>query len=333
MFNSIKNQLRSVIEWKPTSADLFLEKWSSNSDEIKNSSQLIVGPGQGCFFVYEGKIQAVHLTQGVFELKTDNIPFFTTLNKFMQAFESEHKVGIYFFKQTEIVNLGWGTTSPVKYEDPKFKFPVGLRAFGNFSIQIAKAEFFFTNFIGLTDALSVDSLQSMFASRFMQPLTDLLAESKLTVTDIDSNRNELAQQFIESTKSDFSRFGFNLKDFRIEGTSFDDDTMKRINRIADMTAESQAAQAVGLTFQQIQQLEALKLAAKNEGGGAGLGMGLGAGLGLGQQLAQSFGGFGAAASGSDDPTVRLKKLKDLFDQKLISLEEFEAKKREILAKL
>jgi membrane protease subunit (stomatin/prohibitin family) len=54
----------------------------------------------------------------------------------MQAFESEYKVGIYFFKTTIINNQKWGTKSPVKYIDPVYKFPVGMRAFGNFSFRI-----------------------------------------------------------------------------------------------------------------------------------------------------------------------------------------------------
>ena len=333
MFSSIKNQLRSVIEWKNVSADLFMEKWSDDQDEIKNSSKLLVGPGQGCFFVYEGKVQSVHLTEGLFELKTANIPFWTTITKFMQAFQSEHKVGIYFFKRTQLVGLGWGTNSPIKYEDPKYKFPVGLRAFGNFSVQIVKPELFLTQFVGLRDQLTTDHLREIFASRFMQPLSDFLAESKFTYTDIDAKRNEIAEMFMTTSAQEFSKFGFALKDFRIEGTSFDDDTMKRINRIADMTAESHAAQAVGLSYQQIQQLEALKLAAQNEGGGAGLGMGVGVGVGLGQQLAQTAGANFGSGGKDEDPTARLKKLKDLLDQGLISKDEFEIKKKEILAKI
>lgn len=57
-------------------------------------------------------------------MATDNIPFITTISKIMQAFESENKVGIYFFKTTIITDQKWGTKSPVKYIDPIYKFPV-----------------------------------------------------------------------------------------------------------------------------------------------------------------------------------------------------------------
>ncbi|MBC7458960.1 MAG: SPFH domain-containing protein, partial [Bdellovibrionaceae bacterium] len=151
MWGSVKNQLRSVIEWKNPASDAVLEIWSTSQDEIKNASKLIINPGQGCIFIYEGKVQGVYLTEGIVDLQTANIPFWTTVTKFMQAFVSEHKVGLYFFKTNQLVDLNWGTTSVIKYEDPKYKFPVGLRAFGNFTVQINQAEWFIKNVSGIKE--------------------------------------------------------------------------------------------------------------------------------------------------------------------------------------
>ncbi len=337
MFESFRNQLRSVIEWKNPAPEAIFQIWSSNQDEIKNASKLLVNPGQGCLFIYEGKVQAVYLTEGLVELKTANIPFWTTITKFMQAFESEHKVGIYFFKRNQLVDLNWGTTSVIKYEDPKYKFPVGLRAFGNFSVQINQAEWFVQNVSGIKDVFTTDDLRQMMASRFLQPLTNSFATMHYTYTEIDSHRTEIAATLQESLKSEFTNLGFSLLDFRIEGTSFDDDTMKRINRIADMSAESQAAAAAGINYAQMQQLDAMKDAAKNPGGGAGIGMGAGIGFGFGQQMAGMMGNSQNQNQGQnsivEDPMMRLKKLKELLDQGLVSQEEFDAKKKEILAKI
>jgi membrane protease subunit (stomatin/prohibitin family) len=334
MWGSVKNQLRSVIEWKNPSPEAIFEKWSSDQDEIKNASKLIINPGPGCLFVYEGKVQGVYLNEGIVELKTANIPFWTTITKFMQAFQSEHKVGIYFFKKTQLVDLNWGTTSPIKYEDPKYKFPVGLRAFGNFSVQIDKPDWFVQNVSGIKDIFTATELRQMISSRILQPLTDSFAEMKYTYTEIDGHRNEIAATLIENLKPEFLKLGFKLLDFRIEGTSFDEDTMKRINRIADLTAEAQAAQAAGLNYAQLQQLDAMKEAAKNPGGGAGIGMGAGMGFGFGQQMAGMMNNINNQNStGGDDPSTRLKKIKELLDQGLITAEEFEMKKKEILSKL
>jgi len=324
-------QFRSVIQWSNPSSDAMFEKWTGSGDEIKNASKLIIGPGQGCIFIYEGKIEAVYAQEGIYDLRTANIPFWTTITKFMQAFVSEHKVGLYYFRTTQLVNLKWGTPSVVKYEDPKYHFPVGLRAFGNFSAQIKNTQWFFEQIVGSHELYTISELRELFASRVIQPMTDVFADSHFTYTEIDAHRNELAVTISKALNQDFDKLGFLLVDFRIEGTAFDDDTMKRINRIADLSAESQAAASAGVSYAQLQQLQALRDAAKNPGG-AGMVMGMGVGMGLAQQV----GGIATQPSVSrlsDDPSLRLKKLADLLAQNLISKEEFDTKKKEILEKL
>ena len=57
IYESIRRQLRTVIEWRDPSPEALFSQWSDNGDEIKNASKLIVNPGQGCIFVYEGQIR------------------------------------------------------------------------------------------------------------------------------------------------------------------------------------------------------------------------------------------------------------------------------------
>jgi len=333
IMNFIKGQLRSVIQWEnPNAAELF-SLWSENGDEIKNASKLIVGPGQGCIFVYEGKVQAVHKEEGVYELKTANIPFITTISKFMQAFESEHKVSVFFFWRTEFLNQKWGTVAPIKYTDPVYKFPVGLRAFGNFSFKLETPEAFFVNIVGGKPSFTVDAARQTIVQRFTQQLTDILATASFGYTEIDRNRTELATTLTEAVKADFTQLGFSMTDFRIENTDFDDETVRRIGRIADTIAESEAAKAAGLNYAQLQHLEALREAARNEGGAAGAGVSLGAGVGLGQALMGSMAQTQQPAQAGSDPVSRLKKLDEMRAGNLISQEEFDKKKAEILAAL
>ena len=334
LFDGIKRQLRSVIEWQNPAANALFEQWTDNGDEIKNASTLIVGPGQGCIFVYQGKVQAVFESEGSYNLKTDNIPFWTTITKVMQFFESEHKVGIYFYRKTVILDQKWGTTSMIKYLDPGYKFPVGLRAFGNYSYRIHEAANFFVNVVGGQSAFNTDDLKKVIVARLSQPLTDFLATSRYSYLDIDANREEIASGVQVKLVSVFAELGFTITDFRIEGTDFDEETLKRINRIADMTAEAQAAKEVGLDYAKVQQLEAMREAARNEGGGAGMGMGLGAGISFGQNLAQAMNTSAspdtASAQAAADPMEKLVQLKKMFEAELISAEEYAEKKKVIL---
>ena len=294
-FDGVKNQLRSVIEWKDPGPDILIWRWDGSGDELKNCSKMLVNPGQAALFVYEGAVKAVHLQPGLFELATANIPFWTTITKFMQAFESEHKANIYFVRTTEFLDQKWGTKGPIKYEDPKYKFPVGLRAFGNFSFRIVNPESFFVNIAGTRNYFSIAEIRTAIVDRMLTPLTDLMAESGFSYIEIDKNRVELSDQLFAGLKEILTKLGFELTDFRIENTDFDDDTRARIGKIADKIAEAQAVSAMGQVdpngmrnYAAIEQLAALRDAAKNEGGIAGLGVGIGAGVGLGQSMGGLF---------------------------------------------
>ncbi len=299
-----RDQLRSVIEWKDPSPDLLIWRWDGGSDELKNASKLLVNPGQAAIFVYQGQVQAIHDYPGLFELRTANIPFWTTITKIMQGFTSEHKANIYFVRLTEFLNQKWGTKAPIKYDDPKYKFPVGLRAFGNFSFKIVDPRKFFTEVTSTRQVFSVAEIRTIIVDRVLTPLTDLFAESGYSYSEIDRKRVELSEELRKRVADIFPPLGFELTDFRIENTDFDDDTKRRINKIADQMAEAQAVKALGdidgssmNTYTRVEQLKAINAAAQNPGSVAGMGVGLGAGLGMGQGMAQAFQPMGGAPAG------------------------------------
>jgi membrane protease subunit (stomatin/prohibitin family) len=89
--DAIKNQFRSVVEWDDPRENELFYRFTERGDELKNASKIILQEGQGCIFSYEGKIEAVFEEAGMYDLKTDNKPFITTIKKFLNAFESEHK--------------------------------------------------------------------------------------------------------------------------------------------------------------------------------------------------------------------------------------------------
>lgn len=334
MIQGLKRQLRSVIEWKNPPTDALMMQWTENGDEIKNASKLIVGPGQGCIFVYEGKVQSVIDEECMIELDTANIPFWTTIKKFMQLFESEHKVGIYFYRKSKVLDQKWGTPSPIKYDDPKYQFPVGLKAFGNYSYCIYDPKAFFVSVVGSHQTFHAHDFRAVMSARIIHPIADYLAENQYSYAEIDSKREEIARGISIKLSIAFRKLGFDITDFRIEGTDFDEDTQQRINRIADLTAEAHAAKAVGMNYADMQKLEAMRDAAQNEGGGAGMGMGLGAGIGLGQAMSQSLTEVPLAdGTAGNDPMAKLTQLKKMFEAELITEQEYADKKQHILETL
>lgn len=331
LFNFFKRQIATVIEWQPQDQNVLIWRYRAATDEIKNASKLIISPGQGCVLVYEGRITDVIDEDGVYNIRTDNHPFITSLLKVAQLFESEHKMGLYYYRKAEVLNQGWGTASPIKYFDDYYKIPIQLSAYGNFSYRLKDPAKFFSNYVGSQDNYTTESFREVVQSRILQVLTSSFAKEKLAFTEIDAEIDRLSSDMKEQLLKDLETFGVQLHDFRIEGNSFDQDTQDRIGKIADITADSHAATEGGLTYVELEKLRAFRDAAKNEGGLAGAGVGLGAGMSLGKVFSNSIDEVTQPVAGVD-PMEQLRKLKLLLDENIITQEEFDQKKKEYLNK-
>ena len=326
-----KRQLSQVIEWKDQNTALLVYKFPSTNDEIKNASKLIVAPGQGAILVYEGKIADNLTATGIYDIESDNHPFITTLLKLRTNFEIEHKLRVYFYRTAENVNLNWGTSQAIKYMDPIYKIPVELGANGSFSFNIADLLHLFSNVIGSRDVYTVDEAKQLLQSRFPQGISSTLAKSSISYQKIDSQLPELADSVKELLNAEAANLGLTLTDFKINGTIFDAGTKDRIDKVANITAEAMAANEGGLTYVELEKLRALRDAARNEGGLAGAGLQLGVGMEIGKTFDV------AKEEQLNAPTVdavtKLQQLKLLLDEGIITQEEFDAKKKEWLAKL
>lgn len=332
--NLFRKQLRLVIEWKEQDMGILFHQLNTPTDEIKNASQLIVAPRQGCLVVYDGKPREVLTAPGIYPLQTDNHPFITTLLNLAQQAESEHKMRFYFFRTAELVNVLWGTASPVKYEEPHYHFPVALGACGNFSVKIDDAATMFCTLLGTVSDYTAQDVQTLVSSRIVAPLTSYLAAKAYPYTEIDSHLLDISLVLKARTAEELQRLGLTLTDFRIDAATFDTETMARINSIAAMTAEKQAAQEVDLDYVGMQKLAALRDAARNEGGLAGAGLQLGAGVQLAKDVFSDVRSNAAAMPPQEtDAGTRLQKLKKLRADELISEEEYQQKKQEILSQL
>jgi len=329
--NLFSEQLSSVIQWENQDPNLLWYQFPSQKNEIKNASKLIVAPGQGCVLVYEGKISDQIDEEGIFNLETDNHPFITNLLKIRQNFESEHKMFIYFYRKAEILNQGWGTASPIKYVDAVYHIPVEMGANGNFSYHISDVNFFFTKITGSKSFFTAYDMQQIIINRLPQTISSYLAAQKFSFQEIDANLNSIAEGIKEKINIEFTQLGLQLSDFKITGTQFDEKTTERVGKLADITTDIMAAQKAGLDYVDMQKLQALRDAARNEGGLAGAGVQLGAGMELGKKFNEKKDEI--MKSANEDTGQKLQKLKVLLDEQIITQEEFEVKKKELLSNL
>lgn len=172
--------------------------------------------------------------------------------------------------------------------------------------------------------------KELLQSRFPQIIASTLAQQLVSYQNIDAQLPQLSQSIKELLNTETATLGFELTDFKVNGTVFDLSTKERIDKISNMTADSLAATEGGLSYIELEKLRALRDAARNEGGLAGAGLQMGVGLELGKIFNDAKNQqLNAPAT---DVVAKLQQLKLLLDENIITREEFDSKKKEWLAK-
>jgi membrane protease subunit (stomatin/prohibitin family) len=184
-------------------------------------------------------------------------------------------------------------------------------------------------------------IEEYFIGEIIQRLTTAISkiciEQNTPVFHISTKINDISKFLEEDISPEFDRFGIEIVNFNIEKISIPPEEMQKLQEIFAKKAE---ISALGQNYQMVNTFETLQKAAGNEGGvggllagGIGLGLGFGGGMTTGQQLAQNMTVQQPTPTQEEGPLAKLKKLKEILEGGLISQEDFDRKKAEILASL
>lgn len=332
LFDFIKNELIEVIEWVESDPNTVLWKFPDKDNNIKNGAQLTVRESQQAIFVDEGQIADV-FTPGRITLFTENMPVLTTLRSWKHGFDSPFKVDIYYVSTKQFTNLKWGTPNPIILRDPQFK-QVRVKAYGVYFIRIKDPKLFFTEFAGTAPILKISTIEDRLRDIVSPKFAEALAESNVSVLDMVSNYSELGDKIAPVLQTELDPFGIELTKFQITSTSLPKEVEEFYDKMTNMNMVEDLDK-----FTQFQQAEAIEKAAENPSGGAGEGIGIGVGLGMAKMFMDKQGKEEKSDDNSaKEPTKEeiiglLKELGQLKESGILTEEEFNEKKKELLARL
>lgn len=291
LFGFFKSQFIEVIEWTDSSTNTMVYRFPVENNEIKMGAELTVRESQVAIFVNEGEIADV-FGPGRHLLYTQNMPILTKLKSWKHGFESPFKAEVYFVNTKQFVNQKWGTSNPIMMRDAEFGM-IRLRGYGIYSYRVSEPTVFLKELFGTSASYETSAIEEQLKKMIVSGLTDLFAESKISALDLAMHYDELSAQGQAKMKQRFSAFGFDITSLYIENLSLPEEVEKAMDKRTTMGVLGDMNQ-----YQQYQAAEAIREAARNEGGGlAGAGAGLGAGAALGGVMANAF------ASGNQQPAV------------------------------
>jgi membrane protease subunit (stomatin/prohibitin family) len=328
--------------------------WKYPHDTIRLGAQLIVNESQEAVF-FKGGQALDTFGPGTHTLATGNLPILDRIVSLPFGGQTPFSAEIWYVNRTVRRGLKWGTKGPLQLIDRTFNYPVSVRAFGQWGIRIDDSRSFLTQLVGTQSSTSsgrssaaetyfgVERIEGYFGSTIVQRLSDALSryftERGISVFEASSRLNELSSFVAADIKPEFDRFGIEIVNFNVERVSIPDEDQKRFQEILGrrMDVEQLSQSQIGPAYNTIRTFDTLEKAASNEGGAVGQlfggGLGLGIGAAAGAQIGHQRGGVINAGANTDtnDPVVKLAIIKRMFDQQLISEEEFNQKKHEILS--
>ena len=347
LMDFIKKQFIDVLQWTEDSDGTLAWRYPMAGMEIQNGATLVVRESQMALFVDEGKVADV-FGPGTYKLTTQTLPVLTYLKNWDKLFESPFKSDVYFFSTRQQVDQKWGTPQPITVRDAEFG-AVRIRAFGNYAYRVVDPKKFHTEISDTREAYTVQDLDGQLRGLIMQQISVAIAQSKIPFLDLAANQLLFAQALSQALNPAMEGYGLKLEAMTVQSISLPEELQKVLDQKIGM---GMVGNDMG-KFMQYQTAQAIPKMAEGVGAGgdagglAGAGLGMGAGVAMGQILAQNMQSAlqgtapaaGAAAAAApvgvkpEDVMATLEKLGELKSKGILTDDEFNAKKAELLKKL
>lgn len=269
------------------------------SEQFVLGSQLIVNQGQEALFFKGG--EALDLFgPGTHTLVTGNLPLLNKLVNLAFGGETPFSAEVYYANKTSRLDMKWGTSNPIPFEDPKYNVFLNLRAYGQYGLSISDTRLFISRIIGAIPNGAVADyilISKFFNGLINTKIKDITAKSmirnKISFLEISGYLDELSQEYQKAISDEFERFGIEILNFFVESIlPREEDIALLKEKREQVSSMKMELNELGRDFYaQRRSFDVLEKLAENpsDGSMANAGLGLGIGLGAGGAVGNAFG--------------------------------------------
>ncbi|MCS7028067.1 MAG: SPFH domain-containing protein [Bacteroidia bacterium] len=257
LFSFLKNEAIDVIEWVDADRDTIIWKFPDNDCAIKNGAQLTVRESQVALVLNKGQIMTNYsdaemevFKPGLHRLSTDNMPIITKLKSWKYAFNSPFKVDIYFINTRQFADMKWGTPQPIPVRDPEFG-QVQLRAFGTYTFRVSNPPKFFREVAGTNPEITSEEVKHVLRSAIISRFVSTVAKAGKSILDLAMFYTEMGEQLKPILQEEIKDYGIEITRFYIESISVPENIQKAID---EMTAKG-----IDITMQRRQKIMELEM--------------------------------------------------------------------------
>ena len=311
---------------------------------ISNGSKIFVPENTAAFIFSQSGIEDIITEPGGYEYQNGESSIFNgdgfkkslfdnVVNRVGFGGQSDQQKQICFVNLREIRDIRFGTRGPVMYNDLFYGADLEVRAFGTFSIRITDATQFVKNFLPANVTYySFDSAQAraQIVTEFLQSFTMALnaLSTSYRISQLPSQTGVLADQVLSNKQYAGTwkeRFGFEIVKVAVANIEFSPESKELVKQFSSNKMNLKAYEEISQKSSNIaaQQKIASGIEQHGLGDGAGMIFGMNMVQGLDEKVTKP-------TLSLDEQIEALTKLKSLLDAGILSQEEFDIKKKEIM---
>lgn len=327
--------------------------WRQPEEDFNTHSKLIVMPGETAIFVEGGNI-VQQFSEGTYELTTNNYPFISRLKNALSGGISTFHCVIYFLKNADSMELKWGTDDPIQVRNKVYGIRTSVQARGSYKVRIENPALFLEKLIGNNvRGLNQNELNKYFKNEMLMQIKSCVSKFLLLYENefigIGAYAGEISEAIQPQINETVSKYGLRCVNFAIsymepdqtKYDAIDEAQIERIKREKQGIGENAFMNQLGSNWDKMKRASIIETLAQNEGAGnitamgAGLGMAMGVGSTIGNMANQVFQNASETQNmqSYEDPIVVLEKLKKLLAAGLITEEDYDTKKKEVLSRM
>lgn len=330
--------------------------WRQPEEDFNTHSKLIVMPGEMAIFVDGGNVVQT-FDEGTYELTTNNYPFISRLKNSLSGGISTFNCVVYFFRKADSQELKWGTEDPIQVRDKVYGIRTSIRARGSYKVRIENPVLFLEKLVGNNIRFQdQNDLNIYFKNEMLTKIKSCVNQFLLSYQDefigIEAYLSDISNNIQPKINETVSQYGlycvnFSVMAMEVDTTKYDEideAQVESIKRAKQGIGESAYMNNMGGNWDKMQNVSIMKTFAENEGAGNFTSMGAGLGMAMGvsgtvgnmaNQVLQNAPGMQPQhpQQPQEDPVAVLGKLKQLLDAGLITEDDYNAKKNEILTRM
>ncbi len=325
-------------------------------DVISNGSKILVPENTAAFIFSQGGVEEIVTTPGGYEYFAGQASVFDgdgimesivrqTAERFTFGGQTPDQTWVAFVNLREIRGLRFGTRAPMVYHDRFYSADLEIMAYGTFSVRVVDAVAFVRNFLPAnTRSYAFDSaeaqrqLASEFIQAFLSAVNALSAEYRMA--ELPAQGVAIANLLADdggALGSWSTRFGLEVVQVGIESIEFSPQSRELVRRFTGDRMSMSAFEGISQQASNVMAQQKIAQGIQDHGLGDTPGLVLGMGLvqGLSPQTAAPSAPAAATTGQATSPSLdeqieSVKKLKELLDAGVLTQEEFDAKKKQVM---